>query len=70
MGGNPVVGYCDGCVKVKDALCTLFENPAAKTRALGCAFSPVELKKQAERGKIEKEEARRLGQPKTKKGKK
>ena len=67
-----VKGYCDGCEKIKDGVCSTYLDPCKKTGAdrwndfLGCSFSPLEKQWRNERYLATKPQ-RRVGQPKSKK---
>jgi hypothetical protein len=45
---TPIPGYCDGCVKIVKAKCTVWANVCKRTGAdrgghIGCPFSPLEV---------------------------
>ncbi len=63
---TPIKGYCDGCEKIKDNLCTVWANVCKRTGAdrggyIGCPFSPLETTEVVQGRK-------RVGQQKTKSG--
>lgn len=64
---KPIPGYCDGCEKIVNGLCSVWADVCVRTGAdrgghIGCPFSPLE--------KVEETVVRkRVGQQKQKKGK-
>ncbi len=63
---KPIAGYCDGCEKIIDGLCSVWADVCARTGAnrgghIGCPFSPMEVTEVVQTKK-------RVGQQKQKKG--